>query len=114
MNANLAMFAAAATSSSPATDLVGYFLQFGIIGLLLLDVGVTRKVFVPRWTFDNERAERDRERTEHQATIERQAAIITKMTDNQMTEVVPALTRATDVARQYVETLQAQAAKRHE
>lgn len=106
MHAHLAMLAAAATSGTPAADIIGYLISFGPLGLLLIDLGITRKVFTFTWILNREEAERERERAEHQATIDRQAAIITQLTDNFMTEVVPALTRATDVARQYVETLQ--------
>jgi hypothetical protein len=112
---NLAMLTAAAASGENfPNNLIGQLASAGLLGLIILDLCITRRLVVPSWALKREQEERARERAEHQATIDRQAAIITKMTDNQMTEVVPALTRATDVARQYVETLQAQAAKRHE
>ena len=113
MHSHAAMLAAATTEAFP-NSLISTLLSYGLLGLIFLDLCLTRRLVVPSWSLKREQEERARERAEHQATIDRQAAIITKMTDNQMTEVVPALTRATDVARIYVAVLEAQQAKRRD
>lgn len=103
----------AATVTDSSGSLVGTILQYGLLGLLLLDVGLTHRIFVPAWVLAKEQAERDRERTTMQTTIDRQAAIITQLTDNFMKEVVPALTRSTDVAKEYVDQLQERQRRDH-
>lgn len=94
-----------ASGGSPA-DLVGYFLNFGVVGLILLDVTVTRRVFVPRWTLDREKEERERERGEKDATIAEQKTTVARLTDLAEQQVIPALTRATEVNKDYLQLLQ--------
>lgn len=107
-----AMLAAATATSSPTASLIGYIAQFGVVGLLLLDVGITRKVFVPRWTLDNERAERERERTDKDQRIADLLTSNNKLTDLAEQQVIPALTRATEVNKDYLSLLQAR--QRHD
>lgn len=81
--------------SGNSLDLVGYILQYGLIGLILLDVAVFRKVFTFMWILK----ERD-------ARIEEQKATINRLTDLAENQVIPALTRATEVNKDYLQLLQ--------
>lgn len=83
------------TGSGGTLDLVGYVLQFGLLGLIFLDVAVFRKVFTLAWILK----ERDKRIEEQNATIER----LTDLAENQ---VIPALTRATEVNKDYLQLLQ--------
>lgn len=98
---------AASPSGTAPTDIASYVLYYGPVGLLLFDVCVTRRLFVPRWTLDREEKERERDRVDMQARIDAQSQIIGELTDHFVKDVVPALTLATEVNRQYVNQLQA-------
>lgn len=108
------MILATVDTGSQTLDFIAYIAQWGLIGLLLLDVGVTRKVFVPKWTLDREQAERERERADHVAQIAELKAQVTRMTDLTEGQVIPALTRTADLAKEYVQSLQQSSQRRHD
>lgn len=94
------------STGNDTLDIVGYILQFGVVGLVLLDVGVFRKVFTFTWILDREEKERERERGEKDARIAEQQATIARLTDLAENQVIPALTRATEVNKDYLQLLQ--------
>lgn len=113
MTEQLAMLvAASADSASAPTSLITSLVQFGFLGLLVIDLVGTHKFIVPRWTLDALSAERDRREVVMQVSIDRQAAEITDLRDvnTQLQATIsdrmmPALTLATDAQRAYVEAL---------
>ena len=106
------LVAATADTANYPTSLITSLVQFGFLGLLVIDLVGTHKFIVPRWTLDALSAERDRREAVLQATIDRQATEITSLRDvnTQLQATIsdrmmPALTLATDAQRAYVEAL---------
>lgn len=85
----------AAASQTTTGDLIGTIFQYGLLGAAFLDVSLFHKVLVPRWVLDDK-----------QRRIDQLEAALDTMTGNFMTEVMPALTNATSISREYVEVLQ--------
>lgn len=106
------MTLAAGSTGNSTLDLVGAILQFGLPGLIFLDVAVTRKVFTLQLFLTNEQKERERERAAFEATVTEQKATILRLTNLAEDQVIPALTRATEVNRDYLQMLQAKSQER--
>lgn len=122
-----------AALSAPSGDSILQFLQFGVVGLLVVLLA-TRKGFVPEWSLRNEeiRAAEERTRLIDAANAERarlieaaasERAELTQRLADKETQVnrlqalfeeqmLPALWRATDVNTRYLEELEEQRIQR--
>ena len=100
------MTLATGSSGSPTLDIVGYVVQYGLPGLIFLDIAIFHRVFTLQFYLANEQKERERERVEKDALIAEQKATISRLTDLAEQQVIPALTRATEVNKDYLTLLQ--------
>lgn len=87
------------------TEFVPQILQLGLLGIIFLCL-VFRKWIVPEWTL---KLAEDAARSEHADLTERLAVSQAQVTALQQliaTEMMPALTRATEINSKYTEELQ--------
>jgi hypothetical protein len=97
---------------SSTASLVINLVQFGIVGLLLIDIVGTHKFIVPRWVMDQQDRANDAKlalKDEQIAGLRTDLAEV-KAANNTLQEttrerLIPALVQATDAQRAYVEEL---------
>ncbi len=94
-----------APSGSPVPFDITQILQFGLLGLIFLCL-VFRKFVVPEWTLKQaeEKAKADKEELTHRLAETREQ--LEKLQDVFQDQLIPALTRATEINARYNEELQ--------
>lgn len=100
------MATAAPSSSSPSAALdITQVLQFGLLGLIFLCL-VFRKFIVPEWTLKQAEERLEREKAELATRLSETREQLEKLQAVFQDQMIPALTRATEINARYTEELQ--------
>lgn len=106
LHALIALWAADPSSSSPSASLdITQVLQFGLLGLIFLCL-VFRKFIVPEWTLKAAEERSDREKAELLARLNETREQLEKLQAVFQNQMIPALTKATEINGRYTDELQ--------
>lgn len=99
---------AAAAANSPAVPFdVTQVLQFGLLGLIFLCL-VFRKFIVPEWTLRDAEKRSEAEKADLAARLAETREQLDKLQDVFQDQMIPALTRATEINARYTDEMQEQ------
>jgi hypothetical protein len=107
------VIAAAATQqgTGPASldpaELLTYFLQFGPLGIVTICL-LSRKFLVPEWVLKQAEKAGEQERATLEQRLSETQEQLEKLQDVFQEQMIPALTRATEVNARYTEEMQRQ------
>jgi hypothetical protein len=99
---------AAATTDTPATTQgfdIQIVLQYGLLGLIFLCL-VFRKFIVPEWVLKSTEDRHEKEKAELADRLNHTREQLDKLQDVFQDQMIPALTRATEVNARYIEEMQ--------
>lgn len=94
-----------AATSSPGTDVIGLFAQYGLVGAIVIDALLTRKLLIPRGTYDEALKQRDQRISERDAIIVELKLALTKLQESTREEILPALIKANELQGRYIKIL---------
>lgn len=100
----LATASPSAAASSASLDIT-QVLQFGLLGLIFLCL-VFRKFIVPEWTLKAAEERSDREKAELATRLSETREQLERLQAVFQDQMIPALTRATEINARYTEELQ--------
>lgn len=98
---------AAASSSGPQFPDITQVLQFGLLGLIFLCL-VFRKFIVPEWTLRQAEERLKAERDDLAQRLAETREQLDKLQDVFQDQMIPALTRATEINAKYTDEMQRQ------
>ena len=105
------LLGAEASTASSTLDLITPFVNFGIIGVLVI-MFVSRKFIIPEWVLREAQERHERELAARDRDIAELKETLKAGTDMYNTQVIPAFTRSIDVNREYNELIRKQAEER--
>ncbi len=95
----------APASSSPVSfDFVGTILQYGLLGVLVLCFAF-RKFLVPEWTLKQAEERHQKEIHDLQQRLQEARDQVAKLQDVFQDQMIPVLTRATEVNARYIDEM---------
>lgn len=93
-----------ASTSLPSID-IGTVLQYGLLGLVFLCI-IFRKYLVPEWTLKQAEERHAAEKQELAERLNQTREQLDRLQDVFQDQMIPVLTRATEVNARYLEELQ--------
>ena len=106
MDVYSAITAANTASSSPVPTIdIGTVLQYGLLGLVFLCI-IFRKYLVPEWTLKQAEERHAAEKQELAERLNQTREQLDRLQDVFQDQMIPVLTRATEVNARYLEELQ--------